>query len=88
MSFPSVLQKVTMALNNAGIAYMLTGSFASAYYGSPRSTQDIDLVIAAAAAQSGIFIESLPGNQYWIEQLELTTEWEEARRRADVPELK
>jgi hypothetical protein len=51
MSFPEVLQRVTAALNHAGIAYMLTGSFASVYYGSPRSTQDIDLVIAANPPQ-------------------------------------
>jgi hypothetical protein len=33
MSFQRVLQKMTTALDQAGVAYMLTGSFASAYHG-------------------------------------------------------
>jgi hypothetical protein len=65
MSFPAVLQGVAAALDHAGIAYMLTGSFASVYYGSPRSTQDIDLVIAATPAQLRSFIESMPGDEYY-----------------------
>ncbi len=67
MSFLDVLQRVTAALDHAGIAYMLTGSFASVYYGSPRSTQDIDLVIAANPAQLRAFIESLPSGEYYAD---------------------
>ena len=33
------------ALNRAGVPHMLAGSFASSLHGSPRATQDIDLVI-------------------------------------------
>jgi len=51
MSTSDVFQRITAALDRAGIAYMLSGSFASAYYGAPRSTQDIDLVIEATPAQ-------------------------------------
>ena len=36
MSWPEVLRRITTALDSAGIAYVLTGSFASVYYGSPR----------------------------------------------------
>ncbi len=46
MSVSEVFQRISSALNHAGIGYMLTGSFASAHYGVVRSTQDIDLVIA------------------------------------------
>jgi hypothetical protein len=67
MSFPLVLQKMTSALDHAVIAYMLTGSFASAYHGSPRSTQDIDLVIAATPEQLRTFVESLPRSQYYAD---------------------
>ncbi len=51
MSNLDVFKRITAAFDQAGIAYMLTGSFAAAYYGTPRSTQDIDLVIAATAAR-------------------------------------
>ena len=46
---------------------MLTGSFASVFYGSPRSTQDIDLVIAVNAAQIRTFLETLPSDEYYVE---------------------
>ena len=65
MSFPEVLHRITAALDRAGIAYMLTGSFASVYYGAPRSTQDIDLVIAANPSQLRAFIASLPIGEYY-----------------------
>lgn len=35
-------------LRDAGIDYMLTGSFALAFYATPRMTRDIDLVVALA----------------------------------------
>jgi ketol-acid reductoisomerase len=65
MSIPEVLQRITTALDQAGITYMLTGSFASAHYGAPRSTQDIDLVIEASATQLRTFIQNLPTGEYY-----------------------
>jgi hypothetical protein len=46
---------------------MLTGSFASAYYGAPRSTQDIDLVIEATAEQLQTFVRNLPSDEYYAD---------------------
>ncbi len=46
---------------------MLSGSFASAYYGSPRSTQDIDLVIAATPEQLRAFAANLPSGEYYAD---------------------
>ncbi|MGP0018452.1 MAG: DUF6036 family nucleotidyltransferase [Candidatus Sulfotelmatobacter sp.] len=46
---------------------MLTGSFASAHYGVPRSTQDIDLVIEANASQLRTFVQSLPEDEYYAD---------------------
>lgn len=46
---------------------MVTGSFASAHYGAPRSTQDIDLVIEADAAQLLAFIGMLPKSEYYAD---------------------
>jgi hypothetical protein len=67
MSVPEVFQKVTAGLNRAGIGYMLSGSFASAYYGAPRSTQDIDLVIEATSTQLRLFVQGLPSNEYYVD---------------------
>ncbi len=46
---------------------MLTGSFASAFYGSPRATQDIDLVIEADAARLRALIGLLPAESYYVD---------------------
>lgn len=40
-----VLALVTSGLDEAGIAYMVTGSMSSGYYGQPRMTRDVDLVV-------------------------------------------
>lgn len=41
-----VLGIVSQRLDACGIQYMLTGSFAMAYYATPRMTRDLDLVVA------------------------------------------
>ena len=46
---------------------MLTGSFASAFHGAPRSTQDIDVVIAATPEQLRTFVRSLPSGEYYAD---------------------
>ena len=56
-----------MTLDRGGVAYMLTGSFASAYYCSLRSTQDIDLAIAATPQQLQTLIQGLPGGEYYAD---------------------
>jgi hypothetical protein len=80
MSAPEVLQRISAALDHAGIAYMLTGSFASAHYGSPRSTQDIDLVIAATVEQLTSLVRNLPSDEYYVD-LDAALE---ARRRESL----
>jgi hypothetical protein len=80
MSAPEVLQRITAALDHAGIAYMLTGSFASAHYGAPRSTQDIDLVIAASLTQLTSLVQNLPSDEYYVD-LDAALE---ARRRESL----
>jgi hypothetical protein len=67
MSVSEVFRRITTALDQAGIAYMLSGSFASAYYGVPRSTQDIDFVIEANPAQLRAFIQSLPSKEFYVD---------------------
>jgi hypothetical protein len=63
MSVSDVFRRVKSALDLAGIPYMLSGSFASAYYGAPRSTQDIDLVIAPTPNQLRVFVLSLSSDR-------------------------
>ncbi len=67
MSVAEVFRRITAALDQAGIPYMLTGSFASAYYGVPRSSQDIDLIIEATPARLQTFIQLLPSSEYYVD---------------------
>ena len=55
-------------LEEAGIPYMLTGSFASAYHGRPRATQDIDFVIAPSPDQIRALIQKLPPAEYYADE--------------------
>jgi hypothetical protein len=67
MSVSDVFARIKSALDSAGIPFMLSGSFASAAYGVPRSTQDIDFVIAATASQLRTLIQALPSDQYYAD---------------------
>lgn len=67
MSVSDVFRRITTSLDQAGVRYMVTGSFASAHYGAPRSTQDIDLVIEADSAQLRAFVGILPKSEYYAD---------------------
>lgn len=67
MTVQAVFKRITSALEQAGIPYMFSGSFASAYYGSARSTQDIDIVIHAGLDQLRSFLSALPKSEYYAE---------------------
>jgi len=58
------LEKIIQALNKAQIPYMLSGSLASSFYGRPRATNDVDIVIAPTEKQLILFVQSLGKNYY------------------------
>lgn len=68
MSVEGVLQRVVETLSDIGIPYMLTGSLASSYYGRPRTTQDIDIVIAPDSAQLKELVRMFPDSQYYVDE--------------------
>ena len=67
MTAPDVFRHVVHALDAAGIPYMLTGSFASAYHAVPRATQDIDLVIAPDRDQLGELARTFSAPSYYCD---------------------
>ncbi len=68
MTFQQVLHRIVDALDEVGIPYMLTGSFASSYHGSPRATQDIDLVVAPTSHQLRRLVALLPATEYYVNE--------------------
>jgi len=71
MTAGDVFRRITTAFDHAGIAYMLSGSFASAYYGAARSTQDIDFVIEATPAKLEALRQGLPQYEYYVDLIAL-----------------
>jgi len=45
---------------------MLTGSYASSIHGTPRATQDIDIVIAPTRAQLAELLKLFPDTAYYV----------------------
>jgi hypothetical protein len=58
--------RVLRALAASGVPYMLTGSFASAFHGAPRTTQDIDIVIAPTLGSLGELLQQFPEDAYYL----------------------
>jgi len=56
--------RLVQALESGRIAYMLSGSLASGYYGQPRATNDIDVVIETDTRNLGLFLDSLGADYY------------------------
>lgn len=61
----AVLQDVVRRFDKEGIEYFLVGSLATMYYGRPRFTQDVDLVVRIKAKQAGRFEELFPADEYY-----------------------
>lgn len=46
--FEDLIRRIVKNFNTAGIDYMVTGALAASYYGMPRTTMDIDIVVKGA----------------------------------------
>ncbi len=79
MTLASLIQRVVGHLESAGIPYKVTGSVASSYYGEPRATRDLDIVIDPDSPSLGIDVI--------IAKLEWVAATGSERQRADVAAL-
>jgi transposase-like protein len=68
VTFEEILPRLARALDAAQVPYMLTGSVASSAHGFPRSTQDIDIVIAPTRAGLLALIRQFPEGSYYADQ--------------------
>ena len=67
MSTHDLLARLSAALGEAGIPYMFTGSFASSFHGTPRASNDFDLVIAPTPEQLRVLKDTLPQADYYFD---------------------
>ncbi len=68
MSQPELLKKVAETLDRVKIEYMITGSVASSLQGEPRSTHDIDLVVAVRQESVKELLAAFPPPDYYLEE--------------------
>jgi hypothetical protein len=61
-----VFRRVIEKLEIAEVPYMLTGSCASAAYGTPSATQDIDIVIDPKAGTLMRLLAQFPDTEYYV----------------------
>ncbi|MEQ8717399.1 MAG: hypothetical protein RIE08_07280 [Acidimicrobiales bacterium] len=61
-----LLRRVVAALDSAGIAHMVTGSFASTLHGEPRATRDIDIVIDPEGSSLDVLVEAFPTDRFYV----------------------
>lgn len=62
------LRRLVGALESAGIPYMVTGSFASSFHGTPRASQDIDFVVDPSPEQIRRLAYLLPPSEYYMDE--------------------
>ncbi|MBA2321210.1 MAG: hypothetical protein H0V89_08645 [Deltaproteobacteria bacterium] len=60
----ALLRYVTTRLESAGITYMVSGSVALHFYGTPRMTRDLDVVVELAPAQAATMMALFAADCY------------------------
>ena len=68
MDQAELLRYLVDVLEELGIDYMITGSQASIYYGEPRFTQDIDVVVDLKPDHLAAFIERFPSSEFYLSE--------------------
>lgn len=66
MSQQELLRRVIQALSRGSIEYMLTGSVASSLQGEPRSSHDIDIVVAIEEPAIADLVHSFPPPRFYL----------------------
>jgi hypothetical protein len=65
MSQEAFLARIGERLEQAGIPFMVAGSYGSSFHGQPRATNDVDFVIDPSAQQLEAFLSVL-GDKYYV----------------------
>jgi len=75
---------VVRGLNHSRLQYMLTGALASSYYGRPRTTLDVDVVVVATRKDLARLAEALTDVSLRVEEKRLETAWQSEYRIATI----
>lgn len=67
-SLSGFVQRLTAALDGAGVPYMVVGSLASSLHGQPRSTQDVDFVCQMKREHVAMLGARLDPERYYFDE--------------------
>jgi hypothetical protein len=65
MPLPEPYLIFTRRLNTLGLRYMVTGSTAAIYYGEPRMTNDVDIVLSIRREDAARFVRAFPPEEFY-----------------------
>jgi hypothetical protein len=65
MPSPEPFQIFTRKLNELGLRYMVSGSVAAIYYGEPRLTNDVDIIVFLPRQQIAAFEAAFPMERFY-----------------------
>ena len=68
MEHSELLRYVVGAIERLGLPYMVTGSVATIFFGEPRFTNDIDIVITLAPEQIVEFCRAFPAPEFYLSE--------------------
>ncbi len=68
MDQPELLRFVTAVLERLRVPYLVTGSMATIFYGEPRFTNDIDIVVRLPAARAAEFCRAFPPADFYLDE--------------------
>ncbi|GJQ48591.1 hypothetical protein KsCSTR_27340 [Candidatus Kuenenia stuttgartiensis] len=74
MEQTKLMRLIVQVLESLEIPYMITGSHASAYYGEPRFTMDIDIVADLKEEQIDGFITFFQSDEFYCDKETIRTE--------------
>ena len=63
-----LLSYLVLALERLRLPYFVTGSMATVFFGEPRFTHDIDVVVSLPAARIAEFCQAFPPPEFYVSQ--------------------
>ncbi len=68
MNQAELLRYLVEVLEALGAEYMIGGSQASMYYGEPRLTRDVDIVVALRPEDLSAFLGRFPAEEFYVDE--------------------
>lgn len=68
MGLSELLRQISETLTRLGLRHFITGSMAAVYFGDPRLTNDIDMVIDLPPSKIGELCEAFPAPDFYVSE--------------------